>query len=299
MPGRLILTGASGFVAGNILKQAEGKWEVHAVSSHAAPSLACSAHWHLLNPVTGIEALERLFVEIQPQAVIHSAAMADIDVCQKDPEQARLVNVGLTGRLAALCTRTGAKLVHLSTDTVFDGEKGLYLEEDLPHPVNFYGQTKVEAEQAVGSCRSPWVIARLALVMGLPAFAQGNSFMARMITALKEGREAGFPDNEIRSPVDVITLSRALLELAGNEFTGILHLAGNQVLNRYELGQQIAHRMGFEVNRVVVKNASDQPGRAPRPRDVSLNNAKARAQLKTPMLDLDRAIELVLSQSEG
>ncbi len=299
MRKRLILTGASGFVAGNILIQAREEWELHAFSSHPAVSPRWEACWHVIDPISQTGALEKLFMEIRPHAVIHSAAMADIDACEKDPDQARRVNVELTEKIVALGERNGAKLIHLSTDTIFDGEKGLYVEEDPPHPVNFYGRTKVEAEKAITSSQSTWVIARLALVMGLPAFSQGNSFLAKMVSALREGKEVGFPDNEIRSPVDVITLSRALLELAANDLTGILHLAGNEILNRYEIGQRIARKMGFDESLVVVKNAGDQPGRAPRPRDVSLNNAKARSQLKTPMLDLEQAIELVFSKNEG
>ncbi len=296
MPKRLIITGASGFVAGNIPGQAGEEWEVHAFSSQPSLSPRWETSWHMIDPVAHPGEFERIFKQILPDAVIHSAAMADIDACERNPDQAWRVNVKLTERIVNLCSVTGSKLIFLSTDTVFDGEKGYYKEEDLPHPVNYYGQTKVEAEKTVSSCQSPWVIARLALVMGLPAFGQGNSFMAKMISTLREGKEVGFPDNEIRSPVDVITLSKALLELAGNEHTGIFHLAGNEILNRYDLGRRIARKIGFEVNRVVVKNAGDQPGRAPRPRDVSLNNAKARSHLRTPMLDLDEAMELVLSQ---
>ncbi len=299
MSTRMILTGANGFVAGNILRQAGSDWEIHPISSRTAPSPRWASHWHTADLVSDARGLERLFMEIQPQAVIHTAAMADIDACERDPEMARRVNIDLTGKLVNLCERTGAKMVHLSTDTIFDGRKGFYTEEDLPGPVNYYGQTKVEAERLVSAGQSPWVIARLALVMGLSAFSQGNSFLAKMIAALKEGKDVGYPDNEIRSPVDVITLSRALLELAGNKFTGILHLAGNEVLSRHDLGRCIAFKMGYELSRVMVKNASDQPKRAPRPRDVSLNNAKARNELTTPMLNLKEALDLVFSQSEG
>src|SRR5437868_6816334 len=130
---KLFVTGAHGFVAGHVLNQADDDWEVHAISRGAAPSLRSSAasgpqrrerhnlHWHVCDPLNPAQ-MAQLFRQVQPQAVIHSAALADIDVCQAHPESARAVNVGLTRTLADLCAEGGARLVFCSSDSVFDGE---------------------------------------------------------------------------------------------------------------------------------------------------------------------------------
>ena len=112
-----------------------------------------------------------MFDEVRPQAVIHTAALADIDVCQAQPELARAVNVNFTSALAELCADTAARLVFCSTDTIFDGEHAPYSEADVPGPVNFYAETKVEAERIVSSLGANAVIARLSLVMGLPTIS--------------------------------------------------------------------------------------------------------------------------------
>jgi dTDP-4-dehydrorhamnose reductase len=106
------------------------------------------------------------------------------------------------------------------------------------------------------------------------------------------------PENEIRTPVDVVTLGRALVELAGNDFTGILHLAGNTRLNRYEMAVHIAARLGFP--RVLVKptDSNAMSDRAPRPNDVSLDNSKAKRVLATPLLSLPEGLDLVLETAE-
>ena len=114
-----------------------------------------------------------------------------------------------------------------------------------------------------------------------------------MIAALKAGRQVAVPANEIRTPVDVITLGRALLELAGDAPRGIFHLAGNDRLNRLDLAQRIAASLGFPTSLIVAQDPSTIPDRAPR-HDVSLDNRKARAQLKTPMRSLDEALSLCL-----
>ncbi|MCA9099807.1 MAG: sugar nucleotide-binding protein, partial [Planctomycetales bacterium] len=188
--------------------------------------------------------------------------------------------------------------VFCSTDAVFDGRRGDYCETDEPRAVNFYADTKIRAEQAVLSAGRGMVVARLALVMGLPLVGAGNSFLARMMASLDAGKRVAFPENEIRTPVDVVTLGRALLELAGGEFEGVIHLAGSTRLDRYTMGRRLAERLGYDVALVDATHSNKMPDRAPRADDASLDNALARRVLETPMLELDDAINLVLATKE-
>ena len=298
MSKRLLVTGGSGFVAGSVIAHAGPDWEIHAIDRLEPPAFRKGVSWHRID-LRDADDLRRSFRRIRPDAVIHTAALADIDYCEEHQDEAEAVNVGVTRELARLCRELGAKLVFLSTDTVFDGERGHYSEEDSPGPLNFYAQTKVRAENVVAAEAGPAVVARMALVMGLPVLGSGNSFLSRMIPALKAGHEVGIPDIEIRSPIDVITLGHALLELAGNDFTGRIHLAGNDRLSRFAMLRRIVERLGYSPALVVVRNPANIPGRAPRPRDVSLNNARARATLRTPMRNLDEGIDLILAAKEG
>ena len=293
MSKTLLITGAHGFVAGSVIWQAGQQWEVHALSRDQALLERAGVHWHRFDPCDRNE-LNRLFAEVRPDAVIHTAALAEIDFCEAHLDLARQVNVGFTQSLADLCDEVGAKVVFCSTDSVFDGEHPPYREQDPPGPVNFYAQTKVEAEQIVARLQTNFAIARLALVIGLPVLGAGNSFLARMIADLKQGREIFIPANEIRTPIDVITLGRALLELAEENHNGIFHLAGNEALNRLEMAQRIVARFGFSPGLIVPKKSGTLGGRAPRPRDVSLDNSKARQHLKTPMRSFDEGLDLIL-----
>ncbi len=295
MSRRLLVTGGNGFVAGSIIAQGLPQWEIHALSRGDAPTGHEGLFWHRID-VAESNALCRVFEKIMPDRVIHAAAIADIDYSEAHRDVARKVNVGVTETLVNLCGRAGVKMVFTSTDTVFDGEKGGYVESDVPRPVNCYGHTKVEAERIVSTLSGSWVIARLALVMGLPVLGTGNSFLAKMIRTLGDGKPYGVPAEEVRTPVDVITLGRSLLELAGSESAkGIVHLAGNDVMNRLEMAQRIAVRLGYPKELVFASDVSKIPNRAPRPRDVSLDNRKARAILKTPMQGLESGLDLVVS----
>jgi dTDP-4-dehydrorhamnose reductase len=294
---RILITGANGFVAGNVIWQSDPDCELHALSREPGPAPRRNLHWHVVNPASA-EHVQQVFQSVRPEAVIHTAALANIDYCETHQQQAREINIGITQTLADLCAASGTKLVFCSSDTVFDGEHAPYRETDLPRPINFYAVTKVEAEKIVSQLGANGVVARLSLVVGLPILSQGNSFLATMIPALKAGREVTFPTNEIRTPIDVITVARALNELAAGSHSGIFHLAGKDSVSRFEMAQRIAARLGFPSRLVVATNSSNLAGRAPRPRNVSLDNHKARAELKIPMRSLDEGLALALQSGK-
>ncbi len=293
MAQKLIVTGYGGFVAGSVVWQAGPEWEVHAFSrKEKAGQRKQFRCWQF--DLRERQRLQEAFATIRPDAVIHTAALANIDYCEQHQEEAQSINVGVTGEIAALCKMHNTKMILCSTDTVFDGTRGMYTEKDKPHAVNFYAKTKIEAEDIVRSTVPQAVIARLSLVMGLPVMWVGNSFLAKMINSLKQGAAVKFPANEIRTPVDVITLGRALLELARNDFVGTLHLAGNTRLNRYEMACCIAEKLGYSRDRIIATDSNTMAGRAPRPNDASLDNTKAKHVLGTPMRSLEAGLELVL-----
>ncbi|MBN1352080.1 SDR family oxidoreductase [candidate division KSB1 bacterium] len=294
MLNKLMITGVGGFVAGNVVLQAIDEWEVHGLARKPIYPPMKNFNFHTID-LRDLAKLRAVFSQVRPDAVIHAAAIADIDFCQSNQQIAEEVNVGITRELSLLCAESGARLVFCSTDTVFDGEKGLYVEEDLPIPVNYYAETKIRAENIIQDSNKNAAIARLALVMGLPVLVGGNSFLAKMRQQLDAGKTGTFYENEIRTPIDVVTLSRALLELAANDFTGILHLAGNDRLNRYDMAQRIAAQLNYSLENIKSADSSSIPGRAPRPRDVSLNNDKARNTLHTPMVNLQQGLVLAMS----
>jgi dTDP-4-dehydrorhamnose reductase len=294
---KLLVTGAHGFVAGSILVQAGNDWELHALSRGGEAKARPDWLWYPVNPLDA-SAVNEVFSKVRPDVVIHTAAIADIDFCQGNQELARAVNVELTRTLAGWCANGRTRLVFCSTDTVFDGEHAPYQEEDSPRPVNFYAETKAEAEQYVNRLGAQAVIARLALVVGLPLWGAGNSFLVRLLAALKAGKTVTTAEEEVRTPVDVVTVGRALLELAGGEQSGIFHLAGLTRINRLQMNRTIAARFGFPPHLLAAQPPSATSGRASRPRDVSLQTTKASAQLRTPMRTLDEGLSLILEQAD-
>jgi dTDP-4-dehydrorhamnose reductase len=293
---KLLLTGAAGFVAGNIIRQSRGRLEIHGLDLKPPDYRQDGLLWHAVDLLRA-EDLKRLFSTVNPDVVVHTAAASDIDYCEANPEVARRLNSGVTRTLVELCAGSGCRLICFSSDSVFDGKRGNYSEDEEPQPVNVYGRTKVACENLVSASLSDWVVVRPSLVMGFPVLGAGNSFLWRMLSELKQGREVAFPREEIRTPVDVITLSRSVLELAESGITGILHLAGSDALSRLEMAKVIARRLGYEEQLVVDKRPLVAGGRAERPRDVSLSNLRAREVLDTPMRGLADGLDLVLTET--
>lgn len=297
MPKRLIVTGGYGFVAGSIIAQAVSEWDVHVFSRGTAPPAREGVSWHTLDLLDAAR-LAAEFETIEPGAVIHTAAIADIDYAEAHPEEAHQANVETTRNLALASARSGAKFVFLSTDNVFDGESAPYSEESPVCPINYYGQTKVEAERVTEETLDDSVIARVALVMGLPVLGTGNSFLSRMLPRLEAGEVVGVPAKEVRSPVDVITLGRALIELAGNAFTGRLQLGGLDGMTRVDMVRRIVRALGYSEDLVEPNDPTGIPGRAARPRDLVFDCTLAGKSLATPLQGLEGGLDVVMGETE-
>lgn len=294
---KLLITGSNGFVAGSIITQAHAGWQVHGIARTNPPSYV-GKHIHHLMDLQDEQAVEKLIATLHPDVVIHTAAIANIDLCQSNPSLAEKVNVGITRTIAAACAAFGVKMVFCSTDSVFDGKQGNYSEQDFPSPINEYAETKIRGERMVMDASEDNIIARLALVMGLPVIGTGNSFMHDTILKLEKGQTCSFPSEEYRTPVDVLTVGAALLELAESPFKGIIHLAGNSCCSRLEMGKEIARVANYPQD-LIIPAPPAIPGRAPRAKNVCLDNRLAKSILKTPMLSLTEGIYRSLHYKEN
>jgi len=273
---KLLLLGATGFVGSRLLEALAGELDVVAVRFSSA-ALPASCRWldYPGSPRALVEAIARL----APNSVVNAAAMATIATCEAEPDAAAEVNVRLPGAAARAATACGARLVHLSTDQVFDGARGLYREDDATSPLHVYGRTKVEGERLALEACADTVVLRLNLVYGRSASPRLSS-SDRMLAEARKGREIPLFVDELRSPVSVVDAVSAVRELLSSEFTGILHLGGPERLDRYELGRALLERAGLaELARKARAAEHRGPPRAP---DTSFDTSLARTILTAP-----------------
>ncbi len=292
MAKKLMIFGGSGFIGGNLVMTAYKRhWEVCIADNRPIPE----AEWWLVN-INDREMVDKVIEDVKPTAVVNVAAVADIDLAEREQELAYQINVDGARFIAESCASRGIRHILFSSDAVFDGQDRLYHEEDAPNPVNYYGRTKAEAEKAVLKVYPSTVIIRISLVLGFPITA-GNSFFANLEKKLREGKEVLCPMDEIRTPVDVLTLSECVLELCENDFSGVIHIGATDSISRYDLTRKLARRMGFDEEAVKPQAATETTtGRATRHKNGIISVAKARRILKTRLLSTEDGIKRAFSE---
>jgi dTDP-4-dehydrorhamnose reductase len=292
MPKKLVIFGGSGFVGGNMARIAQQKgWQVVIADNRPVPK----AEYRLVD-ITDNDSVEKAIGEIQPTAVVNVAAIADIDLAEREQELAYRVNVNGARNVAESCARHGIRYVFFSSDAVFNGERSSYKESDSVGPVNYYGRTKMDAEISVLHTCPGAAIIRISLVLGYP-IQSGNSFFANLQSKLQEGKDILTPTSEIRTPVDVYTLSECVLELCENDYAGLLHIGATDSINRYDLTRELARRMGSDAELIKPLPSSEvKPGRAARHKNGVIDVAKAQNLLKTKLLTTGESIQRAFDQ---
>jgi dTDP-4-dehydrorhamnose reductase len=215
-----------------------------------------------------------LWSRLQPQAVIHCAALSRTGQCQADPARAREINVEATRRLAALAH--DKPFLFLSSDQVFDGAKGNYVETDEVRPLNIYGQTKAEAERVVLQNQAHTVI-RIALTAGCSETGD-RSFVEDMRNVCRQGQTLTLFTDEFRCPLPAGVVARAIWELLAQDRPELYHLGGSERMSRWDIGLALS-RWYPELSACLrVGSLRDYAG-PPRPPDLSMNNGKVQALL--------------------
>lgn len=265
---RLMVTGASGFVGAHVCQAAAGQWQVVGIC-HRHPHKAVLPPDRLFcEDLTQWSVIRRLLEKVQPTAIIHAAAEARPDRCQKDPLASRKLNVETSIRMAKWAAASDRKMIMVSTDLVFDGRRPPYRESDRPAPVGEYGRQKAQAEAALREMAPNVTIARLPLILGTSPGGRPN-FSSVMCAQLRAQRPLRLFVDEVRTPVDGPSAARGLL-LALRQPQTIIHLGGRTPISRYQMGLALAQYLG--VAQPVIEPVCVDPNRAA---DVSLDSRRA------------------------
>ena len=232
------------------------------------------------------EGVRELVMQHKPSLVVHAAALGDVDKCEEEPQLCYLLNAAVTRELANAAYRVGARVVYISTDYVFSGDRGMYREDDSPRPVNYYGLTKLLGEEAVLTVEG--VVVRTSWIYGL---GPGRlNFGRAVVERLSRGEEVKAIVDQWGSPTLNTLIAEAVARLADMEFSGVIHVAGPR-MSRYDFALAIAEVFGFP--KLVRPISMTEVGyRAPRPRDSSLNNERAVSTLGIPLHDIRHALTI-------
>ena len=246
---RILVIGASGFIGRYVMRRLGASPDHVVAGTHSSqPPVGDGNAWHQVE-LTATAALESLFQQSQPEAVVHLAAIADIGTAEREPERATAINVAATSTVARLCEQHGARLIFVSTECVFDGQRGFYREDETPRPATHYGRTKWEAEQEVAWEAAFWSVARTSIVYGWPHPGKLN-FAPWLIENLRSGRPYHAPTDVLRTPVYVEHLVDGIARIVEGGHPGILHVAGRDWVSMYEFATAIANAFNLDANLV-------------------------------------------------
>jgi len=288
-----LVTGASGLLGHKIVQLALKKgYEVYSVYKEHATTAGKPIKLDLTDQDQVFETI----MKRQPKAIIHAAAYTDVDGCEINQDLAWRVNAEATKYLAIASVNAGSHLTYVSTDYVFDGEKGLYSEEDQPNPISYYGYTKLKGEEFVKKHADSWCIARTSVIYGWNQ-TQKLNFATWIVSNLNQGKEVKVLMDQHVSPTLNTNLAEMLLEITEREMIGTLHTAGASRVSRYEFALRLANV--FNLNKHAIKPAKtdDMHWKARRPKDSSLNVSKAKALLNVTPLKLNQALHAMKKET--
>jgi dTDP-4-dehydrorhamnose reductase len=276
---KILITGVSGLLGSKMayLFSRETSWETLGTYNRNRIDIPASMH---KTDLANEKEVNKLVSSINPDVIIHTAALTGVDYCETHKEEAWRVNVDGTRNIAEIAEKINAKLIYISTDYVFDGEKGMYKENDQTHPVDYYGETKLEGEKVVKETCDGYLIVRPSVLYGWNPVKL--NFVTWMIKELKEGNKINIVKDQFNTPTLADDLAELILEMIKKEALGIFHTSGSERISRFDFALKIAGI--FELNKNLIKpTTSDKLNWiAKRPMDSSLDVSKI-SRIRKPL----------------
>jgi dTDP-4-dehydrorhamnose reductase len=286
---RILVTGASGLLGNRVVELALQKghdvisgYKDH-VPVHGKP---------LALDLTRPAEVWKTFSELHPDVVINTAAMTDVDRCELEPEAAFSANSKAVSNISDAAKEVGSFVVQVSTDYVFDGERGGYSEDDETRPVNKYGESKLEGEKVIMHelAKETWSIARSSVIYGWGRSGRPNA-ATFVYEKLSKGESIRIARDVFASPTLNTSLSSMLIEIAERQLPGIIHVAGATRLSRFHFATGLAKTFGLDTSLIRAVRARDLRWTAKRPADSSLKVGRAQKLLRSAPLHIEKAYE--------
>jgi len=279
---KIAITGTNGFLGQHLtrLLLKEGHQIVAIAKGNDRTFCSDSIHYkyHEVDITNRVE-LQAVVEKERPDVFVHSAAITQPDECELNKETCENVNVQGTMHSIFVAEQYCRHFIFVSTDFVFDGEKGNYSEEDSIKPISFYGQSKSSGERLVGESKMPWAIIRTCLVYGNSLTGTRNNIISWVKQSLEQNKPIKVVSDQVRTPTYVEDLANGILLVIEKKANGIYHISGKDVLTPFEMAIRTAEYFGLNRQLIEKVDASVFVQPAKRPPKTGFDISKARGEL--------------------
>jgi len=288
---KFLVTGSAGLIGSKVVTDlVQQNHTVYSCYHDAKPLQGIQTLLDLSDEIQIIQTLQ----EINPDRIIHLAAMTGVDLCETEKELATLINTKATETLAKQAAKQNIFFLYVSTDYVFNGIDGMNKEDDPSNPLGFYGKSKLEGELVLNKLTSSWCIARTSTPFGI--HPTKKSFPLWIKENLEAKKEISVLVDQFTSPTYVPNLSKMLIEITTRQITGILHVSGATRISRYALAELVADKLHLDKSLLIPTKIDTMNWKAQRPKDSSLNTSLASENLNEQPQKIEKSLELFINE---
>ncbi|MGI0073204.1 MAG: SDR family oxidoreductase [Nitrosotalea sp.] len=294
MSRKMLIIGGSGLVGSTLAQYAIDYFDIHITVNKNTMALI-GTRITKIDLLKDRSAIIDLIKTSNPDIVINTAAHPSVDLCETNPRLANLLHIDVTKDIATACNDISSKLIHFSTDAVFDGKLNRkYIEEDTPNPINHYGKTRLAAESIVQEASNLNVILRTSVIYG---WHERSRFTNWIIQRLRDKKTVDPFVDQYNTPTLVDDLVKSILKIIELNISGLYHAVGRTCLSRYEFALHLADKFGLDRNLIKPVTSSEKKQDASRPFKSCLDAQKLEKRIGYTFCDIDTGIEFILNKS--
>lgn len=278
---KILITGSSGFVGKDLFEELKTSHEVAGIDRN-------KSEWADREiDLTNEKAVKTTIEEIKPDIIIHSAALTNVDYCEAHREEAYAINVGSTKHLVDIVRNTRVKFIFISSDYVYEGDKGNFDEKSPTRPINWYGQNKLDAERVIQTLKD-YVILRTGVVFGWDT--KGKNFFMQLYENQKNKKEMRVPIDQISNPTYIELLEEIIARSIEKKLKGLFVSTGPESIGRYDFALKIADTFGFDKSLIIPIKTKELGQVAKRPLNCGTNSKKLQDALGVKFPSLNESL---------
>lgn len=266
---KILITGSNGLLGQKLLHKLRVDNSVNLIAtSRGENRVSEQANYKFIDlDITDENAVSKIILEQNPDVVINTAAMTNVDLCEENKSECDDLNVNAVQYLADTCDKIDAHLIHISTDFIFDGEDGPYKEEDEPNPLSYYGLSKLKSEQLLQAHSVKWTVLRTIIVFGVAEKLSKGNIVLWAKDALEKEDPLNIIDDQFRAPTLAEDLADICILAAKKKAVGIFNASGKDIMSIYEIVERIAKHYGNstdnlnKINTAILKQKARRPSK--------------------------------------